>query len=386
MKSIGLLVIAVFFYYGTLHAADWSREGEFLIDTNVVYTPEANSQHNPSIAFDGTNYLIVWVDDRPTWDYGFYGARVDQAGNVLDPVAIAISSELYSQIIGMAVAFDGANYLVTWCYGYSGAIMGARVDTAGTVLDTADICIIGLASTYLTDLSIAFDGTNYLVVYCEGFGWVNTINGIHVDTSGNFLGTIHGIAVSQWLDDPHVVFDGTNYLVVCGANGNGDWDIYGARVDTSGAVLDTVGIAISTAANDQTNPSVAFDGSNYLVVWEDYRSGSSLASDICGAKMNTSGVMIDSFAISLQSGDQISPALAHGMSDQVLVTYCGWTDSINGQPVDTMRIWGKFFPFVGIEDNDTRIVRQQELGATIFRGPLQLPEGKKCKVFDIEGC
>jgi len=42
---------------------------------------------------------------------------------------------------------------------------------------------------------------------------------------------------------------------------------------------------------------------------------------------------------------------------------------------------------VGIEDQP--IVKPIEhmvgLSATIFRGPLQLPEGKKCKVFDITG-
>ena len=38
-------------------------------------------------------------------------------------------------------------------------------------------------------------------------------------------------------------------------------------------MLDPAGIAISTAANNQTVPSVAFDGTNYLVAWQDSRSG-----------------------------------------------------------------------------------------------------------------
>jgi hypothetical protein len=50
-----------------------------------------------------------------------------------------------------------------------------------------------------------------------------------------------------------------------------------------------------------------------------------------------------------------------------------------------MRIWGKFYPFVGIEEGETEIVTQNDIITTIFRGPLRLPDGKKCKVFDITG-
>ncbi|MCK4250482.1 hypothetical protein KAX97_03500, partial [candidate division WOR-3 bacterium] len=39
----------------------------------------------------------------------------------------------------------------------------------------------------------------------------------------------------------------------------------------------------------------------------------------------------------------------------------------------------------GIEEDKTSIIESNDVGATIFSGPLQLPEDKKCKVFDITG-
>jgi len=39
----------------------------------------------------------------------------------------------------------------------------------------------------------------------------------------------------------------------------------------------------------------------------------------------------------------------------------------------------------GIEEDKTSIVDSNDVGATIFSEPLQLPKGKNCKVFDITG-
>src|SRR5213596_81702 len=58
----------------------------------VPGTPAPEDQLKPSIAFDGTNYLVVWQDGRfySSNGYEIYGARVSQDGNVLDPAGIAI--------------------------------------------------------------------------------------------------------------------------------------------------------------------------------------------------------------------------------------------------------------------------------------------------------
>src|SRR5207253_1451782 len=70
-------------------------------------------QYNPAVAFDGANYLVVWVDNRSGSSI-IYGARVSPAGSVLDPAGIPISVGISANSDEPGVAFDGRNYLVAW--------------------------------------------------------------------------------------------------------------------------------------------------------------------------------------------------------------------------------------------------------------------------------
>ena len=75
---------------------------------------------------------------------------------------------------------------------------------------------------------------------------------------------------------PAVAFDGSNDPEVAGSRPTGAAaDVFGARVNEAGAVLDPGGIPISGAPGDQRAAAVAFDGRNFVVVWDDQRSTSS---------------------------------------------------------------------------------------------------------------
>ena len=112
----------------------------------------------PGVAFDGTNYLVVWTDSREGGPK-VYGARVSPGGTVLDQDGFAISAAAGSE---PTVAFDGTNYLVVWSN--QASIVGARVDPGGTVLDPGGITISTRANAQFQP-TLAFDGTNYLVVW-----------------------------------------------------------------------------------------------------------------------------------------------------------------------------------------------------------------------------
>jgi len=337
-----------------IYGARVEQLGRVLDTAGIVISAAPLIQSTPAVAFGGTAYLVVWEDIRSGLYTDIYGARVDQSGTVLDTTGIVIAAAVRQQW-SPAVTFDGTNYLVVWENTPNGSgwnIYGARVDQSGFVLDPAGIVI----STAFSDPplrrcpAVAFDGINYLVVWEDGY-YDSGIHGARVDQSGTVLDTA-GIVISdttgrEWY--PAVAFDGTSYLVVW-KHGLYVNDIYCARVDQNGTVLDPSGLAISTAPNDQRAPAVTFGDTTYLVVWEDERSGL-YDSDIYGAELDTSGVVIDSFAISTQSGNQGSPALAHCMDDQFLITYSGWAGVVDSKPYNAMRIWGKFYSIIRFEDD-----------------------------------
>lgn len=89
-------------------------------------------------------------------------------------------------------------------------------------------------------------------------------------------------------------------------------------------------------ANAQYLPAVAFDGTNYLVVWMDYRSESP---DIYGARVSAGGTVLDTsgIAISTAANDQLWPALGRGHTCQLLIVY----QSFMPPPeYGSYRIWG----------------------------------------------
>jgi hypothetical protein len=300
----------------------------FFIGEEPVYGQAGGDQHFPAVAFDGTNYLVVWQDGRSTFGYiDIYGTRVSADGTVLDPGGIGIATGLtYKR--NPTVAFNGTDYVVVWQEGSLGSskVRCARVSTGGVVLDPAGISI-SAASGNQQDPAAASDGTDWLVVWEDNRNGSRDMYGARLAADGSVL-DVGGIAISTSAYDqqyPAIAFDGTNYLVVWEDNRNGSRDIYAARVGTDGVVLDADGVAVSISAYDQEYPVAAFDGTNYLVVWEDNRNGSR---DIYGARVETGGGVLDAGGIAMSTAafDQLRPAVAFDGVNY----FASWEDNRSG--------------------------------------------------------
>lgn len=304
---------------GDIFGARVSADGDVIDENGAPISVASGYQHNPTLTWGGAQYLVGWTDsgsDSCNCDTGRV-ARVTSSGEVLDPSGIHVSDAPLESI-----AWDGTRFLVVWrtaAYGV-GAIKGARVGPDGTVVDPAGLVI---ADALGESPDVVWNGTTYLVVwsdlraYNSGgpdiYGARLTAEGVAPDREGGFL-----IAASpeyQGMNlQPRVATDGTNFLVTWHSDRNdlSGSDIYAARVSSTATVLDPNGILVSYSANDQARPAIAFDGSNYLVVWEDYRSR--VQPDVYGARVSPEGHVLDGsgFVISNEPVDEGNLAVHWG--------------------------------------------------------------------------
>jgi hypothetical protein len=183
---------------------------------------------------------------------------------------------------------------------------------------------------------LGFDGTNYLYVACRDIGSSPGIFGVTVSPQGETLSTFpiaqFTLGTGCLSYTPSLAFDGSNFLVAYPRDGL----IYGTIIKPNGTVL-VSSFAISTGIPYQiTNygPAVAFDGTNYMVVWEKFTGGQY---DIYGARVKPDGTVIDEFVVFSAPGEQVFPAIAFDGTNYLVV----WRDTRNGSgPSDATDIYG----------------------------------------------
>ena len=150
------------------------------------------------LAFDGTNYLVVWEELKSATSLGLNAARVSPAGTVLDasPLRLMDTSSLpgnFSPQAMPAVAFDGVNYLVTYLdfrvlSGNGVTVTASRVSPSGKLLDgtSTQPGIVVTSDPTLGALRVrtAFLGGQYLVIWQQSSTAGTSLFGARVSTDG----------------------------------------------------------------------------------------------------------------------------------------------------------------------------------------------------------
>jgi len=446
-------------FNGTEYALIWKKQTQL---SDIFFSPisidgtvddpsgikvavSANTQKWPAVAWDGNNYLAVWSDFRGEDGYIIYGTRIGPDGTILDPYGFEIAKTEGWDAYQPDVSFNGTNYLVVWEAGYG--IFCNRVSPAGNVLEQQPIVILDGNTLGVDRPKVTSDGNNWLVMYHKGtlevdiYGSRISPDGAVLDGEGfpictapeeqrdpigafdgqNYLVTWEdermgfpaigiyaaritpaaevldpdGFVVSQeyyMKQDPSIAFNGTNYLIAWSDSHDIGFDISARRIGIDGTLIDQTDKSISTANGDQIPVKIDFDGTNYLAVWQDDRNG--IGSDIYGAFINADGNVVKNVPVSKHPYSQMDPAVAAG-NGKILVVYSRHTDNINSSPVDVERIWGVFSDdLTDIEEYGLEQKTNIELfqnfpnpfsGSTTIRYQIKVNSDVELIIFDMYG-
>lgn len=277
----------------------------------------------------GSVFFCTWNTVSAT-DSDCRLSRVSDGGTVAD--AGSLVSSALSDEGDYAVADNGTEYAVVWSQKISGkfCIMGARVSRAGQLLNETAVNLTGTFAGNQREPAIAWNGSKYLLTWSDDATYSSTQRDIRGCRLQSNLTRIDGspITICQSIVDqvrPTVASNGSKFLVA--------WedsrlavspyyysDIYGALVDTNG-VVSAISVAISGAIGNQKRPKAASDRTNFFVVWEDYRNDYPL---VYGSRVTSTGTVSDTSGIKFPGTSyyQLTPAICYGQS-QYLVT---WSD------------------------------------------------------------
>jgi hypothetical protein len=262
----------------------------------------------PAMATDGTNFLVVTAAGTPQQSlFGWIGQIVAPDGTVLATVNLNApgvapgSGDPLEAVAG----FDGTNYLVVYEQDHTAtlqppSLVAAQISTQGQLLQTNTIVSsYTLGTPGPNYLALGYDGTNFLLVY---FGLTQLTGQFISHTTAMATGAAFAIASGDDPANPAIAFDGTRYLVAwdeTSLTGSFPEGVDFVFVPITGPISSATSVYASSSQNIQFGyPAVAFDGTNYLLTYLDWRANSNLDNTVSATRISSGGVLIDGSATS----------------------------------------------------------------------------------------
>jgi len=162
----------------------------------------------PAVAANGHDFLVVWQDRL-----GVNAMRVGRDGRPLDAAPLRLSSTLLQDCAGTrpAIAWNGSNYLVVWRGAPSvtvpAGVNAVRITPGGTLLDTVAIDLT--RGDKFTDVNVASDGKDWFVAWGTP---ANIAQGARVSAAGTLP---DGQGFALYVPRPSILYwSGTNYVIL----------------------------------------------------------------------------------------------------------------------------------------------------------------------------
>ncbi|HEX8735601.1 MAG TPA: hypothetical protein VF721_09780, partial [Pyrinomonadaceae bacterium] len=236
----------------------------------TVNTFAGSNATNARVASDGTNYLVIWREDRFAYNE-IFATRVSAGGEVLDPSGIKLFGNVTDYVLpfNTSLAWDGTSYVAAYHCGDSGVtgnVCANRVQANGNASPPIQAPSVS-GSTQPAVGALAGGGAEIL--------WVDRRLSADGDIFGvrfaadNSFGTPApaSLAAPRETQIRFTKTEAGNFAYVYRSTISGASSVYLQRLDASGNPVGDPTLVVQ-GAEAIFNPSVAWNGSVYLVVWE----------------------------------------------------------------------------------------------------------------------
>jgi alpha-tubulin suppressor-like RCC1 family protein len=370
------------FYNSTeydIYGARVSRTGAVIDPAGIPICRHAGRQVVPRVAFDGSQYLVVWADDRDSTPdrllYQIYGARVTLTGVVRETNGFRITTNLVSNL-EPAVASNGRGFFVVWTDWHRTTdaiadIYGTAVSSDGTVANPDGVPLV-LGPLWQMTPRIASARGEYLVTFWGNWTTDSALHGLRLSSNGLVMSDVFPIDSGSAEGDRYdLASNGRDYLAVWSDTRNSVPEaphIFGAFIRSNVMVSIPGGFPVSTNGNYQRRPTVASDGNNFVVVWQEAEGTSPDMTDLFGSRVTFTGVTGPRLAVNRVPGVQLNPAVGSTGTNFFVVWQDGRSKPEEIFPLGNYDIYGaNSTPFVVVSNTTGVLVS----GMSVEAPPVQ---------------
>ncbi len=319
----------------------------------------------PAIVSDGSGGAIIAWQDKRSGSYDIYAQRVNGSGALQwsPPTGVSVCTAVFDQV-NIAMVSDGdGGALLAWEDYRSNAgpgladIYTQKINATGIPQWTANGIGVCTQAAAQHGPRIISDGNGgaFITWYDQRAGNYD-IYAQRVTAIGGLVGIADGVAVCTAASDqtnPDMCSDGAGGAIIVWQDSRSttDIDIWVQRMSPAVAIRWPVnGVVMNNnVAYDQINPKIVSDGiGGGMMTWEDFRTG--VQSDIYAQRVDSTGVVatgwnVNGVAVCVSAFNQSNPQIISDSSHGAIITWIDKRDSAtNGNTYDlyASRITGSF--------------------------------------------
>jgi hypothetical protein len=343
-------------YFYDIYFQRYLNDGTPLGNNVKVNDNTANSlQFYPSIGMNNNgDFIITWTDER-NGDRDIYAQRFQSDGSPISSNFIVYPDTGNTDQALPSITTDGTgNFIITWNDDRNdyGDIYAQCFSNDGVPIENDFKVNSDQTNTTQWVPSIAADINGSFIITWEDYrnGYSGdicsqTYISCGITVGDNYL--VNDDAGSSDQSEPSIAIDGSgNFIVSWNDERNGDVDIYAQRYSSNGVALgNNFRVNQDQGYAFQNSPSITADGNgNFVIAWCDYRSG--YLSDIYAQRYSADGTAIgDNFRVNEDSGVvfHYSPDIASDVNGNFIITWSDGTDSKSEQSYKETLKSGKTF-------------------------------------------